>query len=226
MLSTDTSDNESPYTYALRDSTEYSSARNEVNDAWKQWKTGAVPSRDEYQAAQKRAKIIKNSILRTQREKQWRKTEQQIRENPGHIFKLLRKTGKKANRTSERPSMVNIDGETTTDPEKVAEQFHDKWSNILGNRTQPAEPAVWLKNLNKEDFDAFLKSSVSVDTLRNKLKDLKKNKAAGDDEIHNEYLTHLGDTAVSSLCTLINNIIKAAHIPENWRNSITTTLYK
>ena len=111
--------------------------------------------------------------------------------------------------------MVNIDGETTTDPEKVAEQFYDKWSNILGNRTQQAEPAVWLKKLNKEDFDAFLKSSVPIDTLRNKLKGLKKNKAAGDDKIYNEYLTHLGDTGVSSLCTLINNIIKVAHIPEN-----------
>lgn len=164
--------------------------------------------------------------MRKVQEKQWRKTEQQIRENPAHIFKLLRKTGKKANRNSERPSMIQHKDSTTSDPKIVAEQFHQKWNNIFGNKTPQAEPGMWLKEMHREQYDVILKRPILMDTLEEKLKKLKKNKAAGNDAIYNEYLSHLGDAGKTHFLTLLNNIICHNHIPNGWRNSITTMLHK
>jgi hypothetical protein len=225
-LQPSTGESELPYTYALRDSKEYMTAKNETRDAWNRWKNGLAENKEEYKSANKRAQIIKNSILRTQQEKQWRKTEQQIRANPGHIFKLLRKTGKKATRVSERPSMVQTEGTTTSDPEVVAQQFHEKWGEIFGNNTTPAQPGIWLQQMQREKYDTMLKRPITLETLQNKIRNLKKNKAAGADQVHNEYLTHLGEHSLAHLQNMINNIIKHNHIPKGWRNSITTMLYK
>ena len=82
------------YTYALQDNEEHHSAKEAVNHEWVQWKQGTVPTKDGYYNAIKRMKIIRNSIVQRQQEKQWKIVEEKIRQNPSHIYKLLRKVGK------------------------------------------------------------------------------------------------------------------------------------
>ena len=51
---------------------------------------------------------------------------------------MLRKVGKKAQRNSERPNIVSTpDGNTTTDPETVAETFRKEWDKLYSNKTSP-----------------------------------------------------------------------------------------
>jgi len=80
--------------------------------------------------------------------------------------------------------------------------------------------------MQREKYDTMLKRPITLETLQNKIRNLKKNKAAGADQIHNEYLTHLGEYGMAHLLNMINNIIKHNHMPKGWRNSITTMLYK
>ena len=75
------------------------------------------------------------------------KLNRKIVENPSHIYKLLRKTGKKANRTSVRPHSIKHNGTTTSNKNKVKEGFHKAWNKIYQSRGEGKEIPNWLKGL-------------------------------------------------------------------------------
>ena len=58
--------------------------------------------------------------------------------------------GEKAQRNSERPNIVATpDGNTTTDPKKVAATFPEEWNKLYSNTTPEKAEGIWLKYVKK-----------------------------------------------------------------------------
>ena len=89
----------------------------------------------------------------------------QLIANPSNIFKMLRKTGKRAGRKSERPNIVKQGEETTSDPKIVAEKFHEVWNGIYSNEIQEKEEGEWLKHIKKGEHSHQLRVVVDDETL-------------------------------------------------------------
>ena len=62
--------------------------------------------------------------------------------------------------------------------------------------------------------------------VRNSLKNLKNNKAPGENGISNEFLKNLPDYWVLILNILFNKIIEYEYVPDSWSKIIVTMLYK
>lgn len=67
---------------------------------------GWTEKRISLNTSSKTLKERRQIVINAQNEKQWKITEEKIRKNSSHIFKMLRKTGNRANRKSERPYIV------------------------------------------------------------------------------------------------------------------------
>lgn len=226
-LNTESHTTDSPYTFAIRDNIEAQEGKKRVDEAWIDWKSGRSTSKSIYHKENKKLKTIKHNIIQQTREKQWAITEKKIEKNPNEIFKMLKLVGKKANRNTDRPHAVkNSLGETTTDPEQVANSFREEWNKLYSNTTAEKPPGEWLKHVQKGDHRHILDLPINMHTLQTKLTNLKKGKSAGEDNITNELLLHLDSHGREVLLWILNKTILDGHIPDLWRGSITTMLYK
>ena len=218
---------ESPYTYAIRDSIEAQQAKKRAQEEWINWKKGISRTQEALKKADKQHKLIKMKIIHEVQKEQWRKNEKRIAKNNGDLFKLLRNVGKKAQRVTDRPNIVaTADGNTTSDPKIVADTFQKEWNKLYSNATPEKEEGIWLQYTKKGDYGHILKQHVDMETLRKKIKKLKNDKSAGEDEIYNEYLKHLDDDSLDILRLIINDTITHGSVPAGWRSSVTTMLHK
>jgi len=67
---------------------------------------------------------------------------------------------------------------------------------------------------------------VDADTLKQKIKNLKNDKSAGEDRIFNEFLKNMNEDGIDVLRKIINVTILSGDVPLAWRSSVTTMLYK
>lgn len=108
----------------------------------------------------------------------------------------------------------------------MAETFKTAWDKLYGNETVPKSEGVWLNYVKKGEYGYILKKHVDEDTLKTKIKNLKNDKSAGEDKIFNEFLKNLDTDGLDILRKIINDTITSGKVPEAWRSSITTMLYK
>jgi len=55
---------------------------------------------------------------------------------------------------------------------------------------------------------------------------MKNNKSCGPDRIPVEALKHLGRWGMSQLTTIFNDVMHSSRMPDDWRESILTPIYK
>ena len=219
-------DFESVYTLRLREDEELQRLkekervkRHEYNT---RLETNGTESRDAKKEVQKRTA----EVCATVHEEEWSKLNRKIVENPSHIYKLLRKTGKKANRTSVRPHSIKHNGSITSNEKEVKEGFHRAWNKIYQSRGEGKEIPVWLKGITAQKFGKQLDKPITYNELAGKIEQLKKDKAAGNDRIHNEFLVNMPVTQGEILLTIMNNMVKKKTIPESWKIAPVAMLYK
>ena len=68
--------------------------------------------------------------------------------------------------------------------------------------------------------------STQENTVKNKILNLKTNKAIGPDEIAPRLIELLGETVVSSLISLFTSSLKAGAFPLDWKTAKLTTVHK
>jgi exonuclease III len=217
---------ENSYTLALRDDELVQEYKKDLIQKNHEWRMNGKKDKTDYIKACKTLKERRQIVIHAQNEKQWKITEEKIRENSSHIFKMLRKTGKRANRKSERPYIVEKNGKLTTDPQVVKETFHGAWEKIYGNVTEAKTLGPWLEYVKRDDFDDFLRVTIDMPILEEKLKNLNTETAPGTDEIHNIFLKKLSTAGKEILISIINRVILQGHVPKSWRSSVTAMLYK
>lgn len=147
---------ENSYTLALRDDELVQIYKRDVIKKNHEWRMDGKKDKSKYIKACKTLKERRQIVLNVHSEKQYRVTEEKIRKNPSHIFKMLRKAGKRANRKSKRPYIVEKDSKLTTDPKTVKSTFHSAWEKIYRNATVSKSQGLWLDCVKKGDFEEFL----------------------------------------------------------------------
>lgn len=155
-LTSDGAPLENSYTLALRDDELVQVYKKDVIKKNHKWRMNCKNDKTEYIKACRTLKERQQIIINAQNEKQWKITEDKIRKNSSHIFKILRKTGKRANKKSERPYIVEQNGKLTTDPQTVKETFHRAWEKIYRNMTEAKPLGPWLECVKQGNFDNFL----------------------------------------------------------------------
>lgn len=217
---------ESNYTIRLRESEELRllkekerELRHKYNTKLHQDKTNVINAK---KAVQKKTKEICNEIHQSE----WNKLASKIRDNPSHIYKILRKTGKKAKRVNVRPHIVKKDGSVTSGEKEVKEGFHKAWEKIYQSRSANKELPEWLKGISNKEYEPYLHREISTAEVVGKISHLSKGKAAGADNIHNEFLYHMPKSQGEILVKILNEVNRTRMIPETWRESKTAMLYK
>lgn len=216
----------SPYTLALRDDQELQALEAEERKERNKWHLNLNTDKKDLSKARSNVKERRKSIINALHEIEWKKLEQKIKDNPSHIYKLLKTVGKRATRTSERPHIVEIDGEISTNPETVKKTFHEAWEKIFAKKSEPKELPPWKNITQKEEEGHILKKFITMEEMEKKIAKLKKGKACGTDNIANELLQRTGRRGREILQKIMNKIATKGEIPEIWKNSTTTMLYK
>ena len=65
-----------------------------------------------------------------------------------------------------------------------------------------------------------------MDELRECIKSLHNNKAAGEDEIINNFLKNLPNYKMTELLSIINKSWRTSKIPNTWKNALVIPIYK
>lgn len=112
------------------------------------------------------------------------------------------------------------------DRNKIIEIIHQYYTNLYQTKEAPPEDIkrrlkTKIKNVNSE-----IQPEISKSEIKKALKELKNNKAPGQDGMTAEMLKNGGKIITNTLYTLMNQIMQEKKIPDSWNESITIILHK
>lgn len=140
-----------PFILELRENQELQKLKEEERNIRSDYNTQIGVNIKEIKKASIAVNKKKRELINQIQAKQFSKNEQKIRSNPQYIWKLIKKSSKKSQRNSDRPSLAMVDGNVSSHPEKVKINFTRPWEEIYRSK-KPKQPiAEWLKNLKKQE---------------------------------------------------------------------------
>ena len=138
----------------------------------------------------------------------------------GHMKMLIEK-GKEANDSNVQ--LMNEEGETIADEEKVKDIIENFWSDLFclkGNATYGVKKELVDGGMEKEVW------SINVQDLKRAIKLMKVNKATDESGMIAEYIKALGEQDVKNLSVLMNDVLSGESIPKEWKESRVVLVHK
>ena len=83
-----------------------------------------------------------------------------------------------------------------------------------------------IEDAKLQQINENINTRFSMEELKESIKSLKSNKAAGDDEITNTFLKNLPDFKMTELLSLINKSWRNSKLPNTWKNALVTPIPK
>ena len=105
------STNESPIVLALREDQELLKLKKEEKDARKKFNTSITKSNKDTKECQQKIYDRKKKIIKDKMQTRWEDSRERIRRDPAQLFKMLKKTGKKATRSNDKPFTAQVLGD-------------------------------------------------------------------------------------------------------------------
>jgi exonuclease III len=115
------------------------------------------------------------------------------------------------------------DHSITVNEEEVKDAVKSKWEPVFKSCESVEERAF---NHNTPPIGLEILKKIEMKELDEVIRNLKKNKAAGDSNIPNEALQHLPEEQKETFLHLMNEIIRQNHVPQIWRDASVTLIYK
>ncbi|GFR70622.1 endonuclease-reverse transcriptase, partial [Elysia marginata] len=116
--------------------------------------------------------------------------------------------------------MKDNNGKKTTDREEILEICKTFYKSLY-EKTVPTPTNTRTQSPNTDDVPPFTKSEV-----RKCLKDMRKNKSPGPDDITSVVLLIAGEPALDYLTKCFNEILKTGKIPTSWEEAKIIVIYK
>ena len=119
-------------------------------------------------------------------------------------------------------------------------QEEEKGNKVIYNYNDKLYNELWFNNEFKDYYDKILEENNNIrkynrdqktqefnfNELKSLIRNLKNNKATGDDNITNEALKCLNDKSIHDLLKIFNELYKNSLVPNEWNNGIITMIYK
>ena len=112
-----------------------------------QYNTKINQGRESWNNTKKEIKKRTKELCEELHKKEWIKLENKITKDPCKVYKLLRKTGKRANRVNVRPHTIIKNGAIPCNKKEVKEGFNEAWKTIYLSRSQTKPKPIWLEGL-------------------------------------------------------------------------------
>jgi len=140
-------------------------------------------------------------------------------------LKVLRK--KLTNGKKEILKLKNRQGRETTNREELLQVVEEFYTELYRNRhkleleTKETRKETGIINQGSEELP-----EITIDEIKLSLKEMKNNKAPGDDQIVIEAIKFGGETLLKSIKKLFNLCLYNASLPRNWNNILMILIHK
>jgi len=179
---------------------------------WQRTKNGGIT--DEYRAAENRVK----KLIR----KEKRKFEKELADGDGgnnrRFFAYVKK------KTKSRPAvgpLKNGKGEMLSGDKEMADELNMFFSSVFSKEGDGEVPRASDKPGGKlEDM------RITEWAIKKKIRKLRKEAAAGPDEIGPRLLMELEDAVATALCLIFRKSLATGEVPEDWRRANVTPIFK
>ena len=100
-----------------------------------------------------------------------------------------------------------------------------KYDREFRTKSERQFETLFTNSLN-DGRNTYMESQVEVDEVAKAVKELKKRKAPGYDNILNEHILHGGPVLLRVISKLFTNIIRFEYIPSEWHRGLIIHIYK
>lgn len=215
------------YQWAIQDDLQLHDLRQQERSLRHAFNTKLSTDQTNLKLVQKEIKNQISKIGNKVRDKEWLKLGARIRSEPGYIFKMLRKTGKKAGRVNDKPLAVLYNGTITTNPKIVMETFQREWATVFTSKSEAKPLPKWLKDIQRNPLESpILDVEFTKQDIQEAIAKLKSGKAEGPDRISNEMLKQLDEVSIETLRDIMETVRQSKLLPEEWKTANTVLLYK
>ena len=196
------------------------------------WKEGGKPSSGDLMKARKTSKKHLRKARRQEIAKQRDHNLQEImnaRSNDTKMFYKLVNTQRKMKKNL--VTELNANGEIHSTKEDILRGWNDHFKDLA-----TLDQGEVGNNLNERDFDVDIIEDIckqsatpivfTTEEIRDAVKSLNTNKAPDIYGLTAEHIIHGGDTLISTITEVINNICKTATIPDALKHGILTPIFK
>jgi len=180
------------------------------------WKKEKNKDSQEYREIEKKVK----NLIRNAKRNYERKLARQSKENSRPFYAYLKRKTK--SRTSVGP-IRDSNGDTITDPGKMAELINNYFSSVFTREADGPPPTT--------DEEVHLQSEltnfhITVNKVKEKIRKLRPAAAPGPDSIGAGLLQELQDQLAPALCIVFKKLLEDRHAPEDWKMAHVTPIYK
>ena len=131
--------------------------------------------------------------------------------NPKEFLKILNSTG---SRDKNCNSDISID------------TLFDFFSDLNKGENNENDANVFEANINMQQPNDALNNPITKDEIEKAIKNLKNNKASGEDLIINEYLKHSARKMIQLYVKIFNEVFDSGKLPEKWIIGNIIPIYK
>lgn len=191
---------------------------NEKKKRFKNWKKERTPQNEE---AYRRSKQLANQKVAIAKSQATAALYENLKSKEGQkeIFKIARARNNKTKDNYEGYYIKNEQGDTLYSKEQNNERWATYYEKLLNESRQHVSPNSEKRNM--EDITPIEEAEVEKH-----LSKMKNNKSVGPDGIPIEAFKVLGILGVKILTKIFNNILINGEMPEEWRRSTITPIYK
>lgn len=221
-------DSTPPIVLAIRDDPTLHEYRRHEKRERREFNTKITTSNKEAKKWQGKITERKKEIIKEKNKAKWEETLDRIKQNPTNVFRILKKTGKKAKKTSEKPSAVQMNGNRiVADPESVKSEFARQWKETFTSKGEREEQRTpWLNTIKKGKHEKIIDIEIRKEDIMEEIGKLKMGKAAGPDKVSNEMIRNMSNVQIEILTEIMDAIRTSKKIPKSWKESTTILLFK
>ena len=128
-------ENIAPITLAIRDDHKIHILKAKERKERAIYNTDPTKDKTAHNEAMKSLDKRKKKIIHKKLKESWDATKKKIEKDPAHIYKILKNTGKRANKQNDKPAVVlDYQRKLTADPDIVKEEFRRQWSGVFTSK--------------------------------------------------------------------------------------------
>ena len=202
------------------DEKEAGSAIDLKRQCFKRWKKTKLKSdKALYKAAKKKCKLAVDKVKEAERVEICNRLEEA--DGEGDLYRIVKQMKKENADVIRGGGIKNASGQIVTEEEKVKAVWEDYFKTLLN------EEFCW----SKEDLETCSSNDtvcepITEDEIREAMDKMKKKKAAGPTGITFELIKAAGIEGIKWLTEVCNAVIRDGGIPEDWKKSWMTAVYK